>query len=324
MKKTLLMLALCAACLNAGAEPVQYWLNGVSTEGGWKDVNKVMDKSIDGDSALCWAAAASNIIAWWQEQNASELVGRGNDIPQGEQNIFNAFNDGFYNKGFDSYWGLRWFMDGGPELYEPIIESYSPADIYMDPASSNHGGYYNDIVVDVASSMESYSQFETDDSGFLVMDVIPLEVFTQELVSCMSRGYGVTLGLEASYGGHAITLWGMEMDEDGYIAKMWVTDSDDAPNPKVDVDGLIPLELTRVRKEKSTVNSGLQEYYVYEIRDLLGEGGGVWYHGNDEYIDSFAALNPKVAFMPRSVPEPCTGTLSLLALAGLCARRRRK
>ena len=31
-----------------------------------------------------------------------------------------------------------------------------------------------------------------------------------------------------------------------------------------------------------------------------------------------------VAFNAKSVPEPATGTLSLLALAGLCARRRRK
>ena len=47
------------------ATPV--WLPGVSSVSGWSDVNKT---SVNGapDSLLCWAAAASNALAyahWW-------------------------------------------------------------------------------------------------------------------------------------------------------------------------------------------------------------------------------------------------------------------
>lgn len=332
MKKTLLMLALCAACLNAGAEPVQYWLNGVSTEGGWKDVNKVMSKDdITGDSSLCWAAASSNVISWWQDQNAQQLAGRGNNIPQGEQDIFNAFNDAFGNAGLDNYVGLRWFMDGAQDVFSEVLyegedgePDYTLGDAFFDPSSTTHGGFYKDIVIDAPSAVLTYTQFVHDEEiPVLVRDVMQLDEFTGYLVSCMKDGYGVSLGLVGSYGDHAITLWGLEVGEDGYLTKMWVTDSDDKAASTAGVDGLIPLELTRVTKSKDTADKGLQQYEAYEIRDLLGEKGGLWYHGSDEYIDSFAALNAHVQFVSRSVPEPCTGTLSLLALAGLCARRRK-
>lgn len=56
--------------------PARTWggflLKGVSPESGWFDVNKLQTKSFNedgelvGDSFLCWAAATSNIIDWWQ------------------------------------------------------------------------------------------------------------------------------------------------------------------------------------------------------------------------------------------------------------------
>lgn len=42
------------------------------------------------------------------------------------------------------------------------------------------------------------------------------------------------------------------------------------------------------------------------------------------YVADFKVYNGKVVPVSPAVPEPATATLSLLALAGLCARRRRK
>lgn len=67
MKKTLTLIALLGIALfpASGAESNQHWAVGVSESGGWYDA----DKTFNGDKDLCWAAAASNVIAWWQDQN---------------------------------------------------------------------------------------------------------------------------------------------------------------------------------------------------------------------------------------------------------------
>lgn len=339
MRTTLLTTALLVAfSLASHAQTSEHWVHGVTATSGWSDVNKSKASAYDeengwfnngpeGDGYLCWAAAASNVISWWQVQSGNFLQNYPTEgIPQGKDAIFSAFNDGFTNKGFDSYWGLRWFMDGAKELYtmETDWEDVFVADIYIDPESTTKGGYYSEILPNVESLMDSFTQFTySDPYGVVVDDVVPLSVFTSNLVEAIDGGCGVTLGLQGQtyFGGHAITLWGVNVNEKtGYIDRMWVTDSDDFVSCKEGDLGLFELECTVVDKEKETAN-GLKTYQVYEIRDLVGDQGGVWYHGQDEYIDSFATLK----MIPyQGVPEPTTGTLSLLALAGLCARRRRK
>lgn len=335
MKKTLLILACCLIShLAQAAEDSKYveiWAPGLGDDdhSGWKDVNKVMTKDeITGDSQLCWAAAASNVISWWQDQNASYLAGSNAGIPQGEDEIFAAFNKAFLNKGFDSYWGLRWFMDGASEeLNEESVIGATAADIYMDPNLDNRpGGFYNGIVADIVSTMDGGLQVITDDYGFLVTDVVDIDVFTDQLVDAITSG-AVTLGMTGGEGtadvfGHAITLWGIKLNtETGLIESMWVTDSDDLVTHGENL-GLFELICTPTTKNQK-LGGGSKDYKVYAIEDTLTEGKR-WYAGADgynEYIDSFAVLRANVQW---TVPEPATGTLGLLALAGLAARRRRK
>lgn len=51
---------------------------GVTTEKGWYDVNKV-GRGENGDINMCWAAAASNILQWWQDR----YIEAGNTLPEG-------------------------------------------------------------------------------------------------------------------------------------------------------------------------------------------------------------------------------------------------
>ena len=334
MKKTLFVLACCLIShLAQAAEDskyVEYWVPGVSRVSGWKDVNKQMTEDDDeheiytGDSHLCWAAAASNVISWWQDYNADHLANHKEGIPQGEGPIFSTYNDGWRNVGFDGYWGLRWFMDGAPELYTmEIYEGYMVSDVYMDPDSLVKGGFYNDVISDITSTatMNGVSQLVTDEFGYVVEDVIQLEDFTSELVSAVSTG-GVTLGITGTVGkevfGHAITLWGVKVNkESGLIETMWVTDSDDLITYGEDLD-LIELTCKPVTKEQMVGDGVYKDYQVYSIEEKEGR----WYSGKyNEYVDSFGWLSANVQW---SIPEPATGTLSLLALAGLAARRRRK
>lgn len=58
--------------------------------------------------------------------------------------------------------------------------------------------------------------------------------------------------------------------------------------------------------------------YVFAAKDYL----------QGDYVFETTALvydgNVGVVYLVEAVPEPTTATLSLLALAGLCARRRRR
>ena len=54
------------------------FVEGVSREQGWYDVNKV-GKGENGDINMCWAASAANIIEWWQDR----YVSKGGALPEG-------------------------------------------------------------------------------------------------------------------------------------------------------------------------------------------------------------------------------------------------
>lgn len=331
MKRTLLLIlcSLAAQVSQAGDIPeyVEYWAPGVSLEKGWKDVDKLLTPEAD-DSSLCWAAAASNVISWWQDYNASHLINHKDGIPQGEQSIFNAFNNAFKNGGLGGYAGLRWFMDGGSDLFSmEVYEGWTLADVYMDPARTEQGGYYNGIVSNIVSTIDGGSQLITDDLGFLTLDVVQLADFTNQLIDAITSG-GVTLGITGNAGtsgvyGHAITLWGVKVNtETNLIESMWVTDSDDKVTYGEDLE-LFELVCTPTTKTKQVYGGAEKTYQAYAIEDTLTDREKRWYAGKDgynEYIDSFGFLKANVQW---SVPEPATSTLSLLALASLAARRRK-
>lgn len=325
MKKTLLSLL---AMVPLAASATQYWVPGVTLENhAWKDVDKLMtDDHKTGDSVLCWAAAASNVVAWWQDYNAGHLVNHKEGIPQGEQALFNAINDAFVNTGADGYLGLSWFMDGATDMLNEVwfedeeIGTVTLGDMILDSDRTEQGGYYNGIVQNITSTMSYESQFIRDEeTGMKIEGVLTLTEFTQKLVDAVSTG-GVVLGLSADYGDHAITLWGVDVADDTHqITRMWVTDSDDKNSAvfKTDLD-LIELICTPTSKHRDLGHGQSLDYDAYSIvaKD------GLWYTGDqNEYIDSFSWLSANVQW---TVPEPATGTLGLVALAGLAARRRRK
>lgn len=161
-----------------------------------------------------------------------------------------------------------------------------------------------------------------------------------KMTELIKDGYIISLGVSSEDGGkHATTLWGIETnDETGYLTRMWITDSDDALNGYG--TGLIELECGGIENELTLglgeyeIPLGIQlaygiksvgkEYEEAEFRDK--KEGRLWYDytgGRNDYFYDFAAIKmPLVGY--QGVPEPATGTLGLLALAGLAARRRRK
>lgn len=116
----------------------------------------------------------------------------------------------------------------------------------------------------------------------------------------MSSGKAITLATSA----HTVTLWGIEHNN-GIITKFWVSDSDDyTMKPELlaaaagGTDGAYTIEL------------GDKAYSLtaaFTIDPSVSEQWGMEKKSSD-----------------GTVSEPTTATLSLLALAALCTRRRRQ
>ena len=108
--------------------------------------------------------------------------------------------------------------------------------------------------------------------------------------------------------GHAITLWGVEYDEDGKLTTMWLTDSDDY------IHQLFSVSVTLDDKANKIYLGNLVDgKYICDA-----------YKGYENvYIGGVYAIDTSESAEWQLVPEPTTTTLTLLALAALATRRRR-
>lgn len=320
-EKTLFSLALGTLSLSVSA--TEFWAPGVKKDDPttYYDVNKVFSENEEtskGDSVMCWAAASSNIMAWWQQQNKENLKNVQN-VPEGAEEIWATYQQAFYNAGYDGNGGIGWFMMGDEYLKE-LDPDYIPRDMNYDLP----GGYYKDLLSAPESLLTSGYMAVYDNEAPIVRDYITLESFSTQIVDAIKSGCALCLGLTGIeyVGGHAITLWGVDYNEDsGLIEKMFITDSDDNFMTNGEADGLLTITLGKTTLEKWTDKSQEEMIEFFTMYDDITPGGR-WYHGT-EYIDSFASLNAHATFLNK-VPEPATATLSLLALSGLLMRRRRK
>lgn len=283
-------------CLFSIAFADEVWVRGVNAQSGWYDANKVFD-GVDDD--LCWAAAASNMLTWWQDRNSELSIISG--APQGNTEIWNDFVQSFGNwkkdegeYGGNESDGFHWYLDG------TIDSSY-----IVSEYGRTHGGYYKNLVSTVGCTEQVVADAPTSTA----------EQTTDAIMNALTTGCGITLGIYSSSMSHAITLWGVEYNE-GAITSMYLTDSDDEQEGQ---HGLFKVKC--VAQDMSIeVEEGkfeLRNVLHIESEDVLPSGQK--YYGEDVYIGDFTYLK---STLPR-IPEPATGMLSLLALAVLSVRRTR-
>jgi hypothetical protein len=330
---------------------------------GWYDANKTDDDDLDpnddipgADDNMCYAASAANLIAWWQ--NSKHAVSSP-ALDYSHAEIWDTFvrNNTIHDTGGDSLSAINWWISG---VYAPVNstgDSWAEKD---DPAWSRYHAKYEDYVSADGSSSESlpmtlsnyqkdgapfggyyfddYGLTQEDLSDFLVHvwgeeeseathhtqtlgdsetgeDEGPDSISDIDFVQIL-KDSPMSLGLfsesDDEEGGlaHAVTLWGVEFDEEGNLVAMWLTDSDDYvedPEPTL-------FSMSVVMNEADN-------------RIYLGKwenGKYVGDFGSNVYIGGIYAMDTTTLENWQLVPEPATATLSLLALAGLAARRRRK
>lgn len=301
-------------CAPAQAAVTTLWVDGVSQSGGWYDANKANPYEEDGDNALCYAASASNLIAWWQSKYT---------VPTGTPNTLDAiwarYKEGSNtDTGGDTGGAVQWWLTG---VYIPTTTEEQARSIFGMGTSTldSFKGYYYD----------EYSLTNWDFYDFLCTDYRPsssasyLSSIGSSMLELVGKGCGMGLSIADDAGAglaHAITLWGIEYDDETKaISKLWLTDSDDAQY-SLNQDGLFAVNVKET-DGKLYISDG--DWYT-EDED------GTWYkEGEKVYVDGIFAIDPSVSdawgLAPAAaVPEPATATLSLLALAALAARRRRK
>lgn len=314
--------------INAHAEVI--WVgNGDSVN--WFDTNKDDKNNNDeltGDGRYCWAATAANIISWWQSQPQNAYAVQDSSAPQGQQSIWDTFRDTFINDSGHEASAFNWYFNGDNLGYP------SPKPNATNTAGNFYQGvefdFYDCQVIDPRRFEGSGWIFEDNDYAFRKeakdADKDMYLTFSSKLKGYLENGYAIGIAVGAGYQ-HAITLWGAEFDnQSGYITSVWVTDSDDASASSVDELGMFELKCT-----PGVVEYG-NEYIFMGSVDLFmvtsteeAEDGAHWYDASRmDNIYEFTAFKAVPKNLAPTVPEPATGTLSLLALAGLCARRRRK
>lgn len=230
---------------------------GVTLTSGWYDVNK-MAKGDNGDINMCWAAASSNMIQWWQDRYVAAgkqlpskaINGRGTKMHSGdtfnrtyELALMDMFREEWDNsRGCSSTEGIPWYFEG--------VNLGEMASAGSQAVPLTDGGYWKDIWSTIKPMLyceydymfkmykDLYTAQYVSFGGWASeWDYQPvkkgeeaLAAFSKCVVDFIDRGIAsMTISLNSNGGLlHATTLWGYEIDnETGYVTRIWITDSDD-------------------------------------------------------------------------------------------------
>ncbi len=208
--------------LSSGSGLVSTWTQGITfnangtVSGGYYDVNK----NWNDDNDLCWAAAASNMLAWWQNMYGTAAYAN-SSVPTDVQDIFDTFKLYWNDVGGNAHVGCSWWLCG--YAYEDENVKAGTAGYY-----SNH---YSQSTIEYATDRINLAGTSASEVGDLIASYL-------EQGSALSISVHKYEGWGEFTSGHALTLWGITQDEEtGYLTSIHVTDSDD------NRDGMFTIEL---------------------------------------------------------------------------------
>ena len=325
---------------------------------GWYDADKT--RAEDTDDMMCYAASASNLLAWWYDSDKAVA----SDAPTDHKDIWNTFrNNNQEVEGGFTLCAINWWISG---VYAPcsqqddktwtVAQESDPMwdRSYLAPSDfgdaegisvtlpnykkdgADWGGYYYDQygltkedLSDFMVEVWSYADPETpDDDEATSTNHSTLTLGEVEITEDEGIGSICDVDFVEIFEDSAIGL-GI-YSEDGELAHaitLW--------GVEYDADGnLTTLWLTdsddyinQIFSVTVTLDEEANKIYFGE---LVGEGQDAHYYTKayegyeDIYIGGIYALDTEAALKWQLVTEPTTATLSLLALESLVTRRRRK
>lgn len=244
-----------------------YWTTGVSEASGWYDANKVDNSDGDADDNMCYAASAANLIAWWQNSEVGRTLTSAAPKQLGDiwQTLIDANdNEELWDEGGEALATINWWVSGiycphsledesAWERYYLTAEEWGDTDMLAVTLRDSDGYYF-----------DQYGLTQKNLSGFLMdMQQYSERITNINFGEFLQNGCAISLGIvpaENEEAGHAITLWGVEYDEEGKLTTMWVTDSDD------DEEKLVKVSITvDEENDKIWLNEGYNEDFHYYL-----------------------------------------------------------
>ena len=339
------------------------WAMGVSKEGGWYDADKNDDWSGDADDCLCYAASASNLIAWWQD---SDRAVASEEAPKKLEDIWQTYvrSNQLWDSGGSTLAAINWWISG---VYSPLNEDAGKwADredpvwkrFYATPDKTYESG--GDEILPMA--LPNYKQKDDTSGEYKYFGGYYYDQYgltQQNLSSFLLVDWECDDSPESGTNQSTLTLGGVNMDADGDTESIYAipfaTILDESPvsltiysaNPNLDAENPEPLahaitlwgveyendKLVRIWLTDS--DDGMERLFsmsvimdevknkIYLDDDLTDDSIFCQEYGYDVFIAEIFSNNPSETADWQMVPEPATATLSLLALAAMAVRRRR-
>lgn len=278
------------------------FVEGVTSAGGWYDVNKMGEGSLNGDINMCWAAASSNMIQWWQDR----YVAAGNQLPASSVNgpgtIFVESSGRTYELALMEMFHSQWNNENGCHTTEAIPWYFEGANYGQTATAGSQaypltdGGYWSEVWSSVYPHLyheytymfgwytglytAEYTAYGYWGNGSSVPADQRYKTFSDYVVQFIGRGItSMTITLNPNGGlNHATTVWGYEIDNaTGLLTRLWITDSDDLTSePKQQL--LNEYEVSYNTGDKYiTLASDSVRYgkcYVISLNPFSGYGSG--------------------------------------------------
>lgn len=232
---------------------------------GYFDVNKApfgTNKEIDRN--LCFAAAASNTLHWYLQQNKKEI-----------QDYIKDNGDVIRTVGANTY-SLREMLNQNVEQQGSLIYQY-----FKEMYSNNETGYYTVPLMDLflngytpkedrKTNIEDKNLQPDARGGFLygiigtkpqtgMQSVKSLSDLGNSLQHYLSNNFVVCLSYTTFSYNHVVTLWGAEYDESGLLRAVYVTDSDDQDETGNETDVAMKRYVVKGKGNLSFLSNAISE-----------------------------------------------------------------
>ena len=232
---------------------------------GYFDVNKApfgTDKNIDRN--LCFAAAASNTLHWYLQQNKKEI-----------EDYIEDNGDVIRTVGANTY-SLREMLNQEVEQQGSLIYQY-----FKEMYGKNETGYYTVPLMDLflngyTPKEDRKTNIEDKDlqpdkrGGFLygiigtkpqtgMQSVNNLTDLGSSLQHYLSNNFVVCLSYTTFSYNHVVTLWGAEYDESGLLRAVYVTDSDDQDETGDETDVAMKRYVVKGKGNLSFLSNAISE-----------------------------------------------------------------
>ena len=278
--------------------------DGVTLTSGWYDVNK-KGAGDNGDINMCWAAASSNMIQWFQDRYKAAGKTLPADATDGpgvttygrfgpyELELMNVFHSQWDNsRGGHMQEAIPWYFEGvlnGGEYASAGTQAVPKTDggfwksIWETEVYPNiYHGYENIIVPGVIEYRDIYitlyNNYYLWGNGTTFVGTERLKIFSELVVEAFEHGMAgltVNIGANLTSASHAVTLWGYEIDNaTGLVTRLWITDSDDlASEPKTQLLNEYSVSIDEGKSNvKLTGDTRYGACYVVSIHPFAGYG----------------------------------------------------